>query len=277
MAARKQVSPQSDAHLKNVKRWFGTHAQEWSDLYKDVQRVNDLVLINRKNITVEALVERLPKGARILDAGCGAGPVALDLARLGFFVHGVDIAQEMIDLAEEDFARQGIPRDRFLFTQGDVVEAPLEPDSFDAVIALGVLQYQTSQEPMLRAFHRLLKPGGIAIVTGPIEFQIPNFFCVPAAAGKMLRKIGALKSPQPRGQTRYRYRVNKYKNVLRSFGFDRIDHVGHGFANWAVIGPWIGFRGELVLHRFFTGLSKALPISHWANDLVFIARKAPAK
>src|SRR5579864_6453204 len=120
MPAHKDVSSQSDDHLKNVKRWFGTHAQEWSDLYKDVRRVNDIVLINRKNIAVNCIAQRLPQGSRILDAGCGAGLVALDLARRGYFVHGVDIAREMIELCEENLGGQGIPPDRYSFTQADI-------------------------------------------------------------------------------------------------------------------------------------------------------------
>lgn len=263
----------SDAHLKNVRTWFDAHAQKWSDLYKDVREVNDLVLINRKDVTVNCLAQRLPRGARVLDAGCGTGPVALDLARRGFFVHGVDIAEEMIGLCEENFAGQGIPPNQYQFTHADLLHMDLKDGAYDAAIALGVLQYQVAQEPMLRLFHRLVKPGGLVIVSGPAAYQIPNFFRVPEAGGRMLRKLGILRSPQPQGRTRYRYRVGRYRRVLHGFGFDDVEYMGHGFANWAVIGPWIGFSGELILHRTFTGLSKVLPITRWANDLVFVARR----
>jgi hypothetical protein len=62
------TSEASDTHLKNVKSWFGTHAQQWSDSYTDVRRVKDIVLINRKNIAVDWIRGHLPAGARILDA-----------------------------------------------------------------------------------------------------------------------------------------------------------------------------------------------------------------
>jgi hypothetical protein len=56
-----------------------------------------LVLANRRKLAVELVSSEVPPRGRILDAGCGAGLVARDLAELGFFVHGMDIAEPKLE------------------------------------------------------------------------------------------------------------------------------------------------------------------------------------
>src|SRR5437867_10663183 len=58
---------------------------------------------------LKELVDRLPKGAKVLDAGCGSGvPVALFLAKY-FDVTGVDISEKQIQLA-----RRMVPKAKFI-------------------------------------------------------------------------------------------------------------------------------------------------------------------
>ncbi|MDQ3086110.1 MAG: class I SAM-dependent methyltransferase, partial [Actinomycetota bacterium] len=131
----------NDGHVEEVATWFDTRAKEWSDLYDEVRRVNDIVLIDRKDAAVAFMRGQLDPGARILDVGCGAGVTARDLVHAGFVVHGVDISQNMIDRAERRLAESGAPPDSYLFTRADVLEASLPAASFDGVVALGFIQY----------------------------------------------------------------------------------------------------------------------------------------
>jgi hypothetical protein len=57
------------------------------------------MLANRRRLAVAKVSEHAGPGAHVLDAGCGAGPVALDLLHHGFAVHGVDIAQGILGVA----------------------------------------------------------------------------------------------------------------------------------------------------------------------------------
>jgi 2-polyprenyl-3-methyl-5-hydroxy-6-metoxy-1,4-benzoquinol methylase len=122
---------QAKSHLDLVGNYFDQNAGEWSDLYRRVQRVNDIVLADRKNTAVEQLSSRLRPGGRILDAGCGAGLAALDLAKRGYFVHGVDVAAKMLDLARTNLTQNGIAADRFELSCGDVAGLNLAAGSFD--------------------------------------------------------------------------------------------------------------------------------------------------
>lgn len=262
-----------DAHIESLERWFGAHAEEWTDSYRVVRRVNDLVMIARKDIAVSFVRRYVPERGSILDAGCGAGWASLDLARSGYAVQGIDIAPEMIERSEQLFAREGIARDRFAFIRGDLMEAELAEESFDGVMALGVLQYQIDERAVLERFRALLRPGGLLVVTGPIGQGIPNYFGTPAAAGSLLRRLGLLPQQSTAGRTQHRYSVGRARRLLTAAGFEVVAYEGHGFGDWVVIGPVLGFRGERALHRLFTWLARFLPLGRWGNDLVVAARR----
>ena len=96
-----------------------------------------------------------------LDAGMGPGRLALELARRGWEVSGLDSAAEMVALAS---ARMPDASDRF--SVGDIENLPFPAESFDGVVATGVLEY-SSLERALGEVARVLKPGGRAVVSYP--------------------------------------------------------------------------------------------------------------
>ena len=80
----------------------------------------------------------LPPGARILDVGCGSGWLSEYFARLGYKVTGIDISDELIDMARDRVER--VPYDvdhetalRCRFLSQDIESTPL-PEKFDAII-----------------------------------------------------------------------------------------------------------------------------------------------
>jgi SAM-dependent methyltransferase len=75
---------------------------------------------------------RLPKGARVLDVGCGPGRHAVALAKAGYAVTGVDVSRRFLELAAES-AREA--RVKPAFFEVDARQMPFE-DEFDAVISL---------------------------------------------------------------------------------------------------------------------------------------------
>lgn len=99
-----------------------------------------------------------PPGGRVLDLGCGAGPLSERLARAGFEPWGLDISPALIDLA-----RARSPH--LTFTCGSVTDTLL-PAAAAAVAAGEVLNYATADRPdaLARTFDRVfasLKPGGV--------------------------------------------------------------------------------------------------------------------
>ncbi len=102
--------------------------------------------------------------AEVVDLGTGSGYVAWLLHDLGYEVTGVDSAPGMIARARSHRgSREGAPR----FVLGDAVEPPCPDGSADAVTARYVLWTMRDPVGALRAWRRLLRPGGtLAIVDG---------------------------------------------------------------------------------------------------------------
>lgn len=74
------------------------------------------------------------RGARILDLGCGAGTNSLFLAKLGFRVTGVDLAERAIEAARERAARAKLKVD---FQVADVLDLPFREAEFGGAIDIG--------------------------------------------------------------------------------------------------------------------------------------------
>jgi SAM-dependent methyltransferase len=108
---------------------------------------------------LKELTDRLPAGANILDAGCGAGlPIALMLSEQ-FNVTGVDFSEAQIELA-----RRNVPRGKFICQ--DMTKLDLPEDSFDGICSYYAIIHIPREEhqALLANFHRMLKPGGLALL-----------------------------------------------------------------------------------------------------------------
>ncbi|MBC7260282.1 MAG: class I SAM-dependent methyltransferase [Chloroflexi bacterium] len=105
------------------------------------------------------LARRLPRGAKVLDAGCGAGvPITRILAQR-FEVTGVDFSAAQIALA-----RENVPQARFFCR--DITQLDFPDGSFDAIVSYYAIIHvrRESHRPLLENFRRMLKPGGWALL-----------------------------------------------------------------------------------------------------------------
>lgn len=101
------------------------------------------------------------RGKKLLEIGCGAGIDMVHFVRAGALVTGVDLSQTAIDLACQNLAQNRLSADLHVMN-GEALEFP--DDHFDAVYAHGVLQYTADTNKMMSEIHRVLKPGGEAIL-----------------------------------------------------------------------------------------------------------------
>ncbi|MGW2154101.1 class I SAM-dependent methyltransferase [Nonomuraea sp. NPDC001699] len=99
-------------------------------------------------------------GRRVLDAGCGSGPLFAELRDRGAVVTGVDASAGMLELARR---RLGADADLRVADLGSPL--PLPDGEFDDVIASLVLHYLEDWGPALAELRRVLKPGGRLLVS----------------------------------------------------------------------------------------------------------------
>lgn len=265
----------SRSQLDRLEEHFGKTAVNWQDLYTRPWKLNHLVLADRRRVGVEKIREHVASGARVLDAGCGAGLVALDLVRQGFFVHGVDIAESMLGLCQERFDAAGITRDRYVFSRTDVGHANFEPGLFGGIVALGFLEYQNDELAILHQLNRFLEPEGTLVISGPAEIRLTNYLGIPAYIRDRLAQLGLSKpsvAPTWPGLL-HRYSFRRFRDLLEIAGFEVLEYYGHGFFEFEGISKRLSYRSQLILHCTFASLANFLPIRRWANDLIVIARK----
>ena len=106
-------------------------------------------------------VANLREGERVLDLGSGGGiDVLLSARRVGVsgFAYGVDMTDEMLDLARANAAQAGATNVAFL--KGTIEDVPLPDESVDVVISNCVINLSTDKPRVLTEMHRVLVPGG---------------------------------------------------------------------------------------------------------------------
>ncbi len=113
-----------------------------------------------------AMMDLLPPvaGTRVLDAGCGSGWYAAQLATRGALVTAIDVSAAMIGHARDRFASAPLSElaRQVEFRVADL-EQPLSFASggaFDGIVSSLVLHYVLDWGPTLAEFRRILKPGG---------------------------------------------------------------------------------------------------------------------
>lgn len=105
----------------------------------------------------------LPVG-NAADVGCGAGYLALALAGRGWQVTALDAVEAMVVQARQHVAEAGVS-ERVSVALGDATKLEAPAESFDLVVALGVLPWLDRPREALCEMARVVRPGGYVIVT----------------------------------------------------------------------------------------------------------------
>jgi SAM-dependent methyltransferase len=130
----------------------------------------------------------LPAGAVAVDAGCGEGEFAVELAtRFGFVVTGVDPVPRLVQEAQRDAP----PGCLVTFAAGTAENLPLPTGSADLVWCRDVLSLVEDVGGAYREFRRVLKPGGRALVYQMFTTSLLE----PAESDFLLPVMGCWPSP----------------------------------------------------------------------------------
>lgn len=135
---------------------------------------------SRMQRVLQAL-QGLPAGARVLEAGCSQANAALQAAELGWRAIGLDREPRALR-----YARKKHEVGDFEVVCADVTRLPLATETFDAVLALEILEHLPEPLQALQELRRVLKPGGRLVITTPngnyVHESLPTFASRPAGA-----------------------------------------------------------------------------------------------
>ncbi len=115
--------------------------------------------------TVNGAKSLLTGSDLVLDFGCASGEMSLDIARHVQRVSGIDVSEEMIELAKRKARDRQV--DNAYFDQADAFDQRLESGSFSAVAAFNVLHLLDDIPRTLTRLADLLEPGGLLISETP--------------------------------------------------------------------------------------------------------------
>ncbi len=150
------ANPQVDEALVLERHAGATSADLWAEVLLSERQ---LALDRPKFAEILDELEPYRGGGRLLDVGCSIG-VFLDLARdRGWDGLGIELGRRALRHARDELGLDVL--------DVPMAEAGLEPQSFDAVTVLSVLEHTNDPRSMLRDVARVLKPGGALYVITP--------------------------------------------------------------------------------------------------------------
>ncbi|SRR6266545_2700991 len=157
------------------------------------------------------LLAQLSPGQTVLDLGSGGGlDVLLSARRVapGGHAYGVDMTDEMLEVANRNKAQAGI--DNATFLKGTIERVPLPDASVDVVISNCVINLAEDKGEVIREAFRVLKPGGRFAVSDMVELRD-----LPAPVKQALDAwAGCVAGTIP---------VQQYRQLMVDAGFEGVD------------------------------------------------------
>lgn len=184
---------------------YGVQGLKTFELNPKLFVVNESGFSRQKKALIRAMADI--NGKRVLEFGSGQGIFAVAMAKLGAIVTGIDLGKDLVELSKKVAEVNNVGID-FIF--GNIRELPFEDNAFDFVVGNGVLHHLPRNWlcNSLAEAYRVLKPGGKAMFTEPIEnIKIFDFI-------QNLVPVGEPNSPQYRPSILQRKKWKHYAHTV---------------------------------------------------------------
>jgi len=130
-----------------VAKWYATLTKKSLDDFKALAR---------------RTAEQLPPHSRVLEVAPGPGYFAIELAKLGDYrITGLDISETFVEIARANAAKANV---RVEFHRGNASSMPFGNDAFDYIVCRAAFKNFSEPYRALVEMHRVLKPGGQALI-----------------------------------------------------------------------------------------------------------------
>ena len=264
------------AHRQAIIDTFSRDSEYWRNVYEETpekEKVGGLMqggvfanseIVDRRNVVLD-FVDKYAghRKVLVLDLGCGTGMTMRDILKRGHGVVGTDITEAMLHQAKTVLERYIPGRANCILGDGENV--PFKDRSFDVVLCMGVLQYLRTDQRIIAEMSRVVRDGGIVVLTLPNILRInnvldPYYYIVKGieyiAQKNPLSKncrTGALSSLDFIANTRFAHRRYYYGQLSALFKRNNLRRLavrGIGF------GPMTFWRKQLLPIRFSIRISR---------------------
>ncbi len=134
---------------------FSQLAHRWWDVNSEFKPLHD---INPLRLEWISRLSGGLSGKRVVDVGCGGGILSESLALAGAQVTGIDLAEKPLKVAKLHQLESGVQVDYRLIAAEDLAAA--EPESFDVVTCMEMLEHVPDPVSVMTACARMAKPDG---------------------------------------------------------------------------------------------------------------------
>lgn len=231
-------------HKVNVKEYYESEAEDYNrEFYLEDKKYAPLRYRHNYILKmVEAL--DLPAKAKILDVGCGPGEMIVDLIKADRELHGIDIAQEMIDIANNRLAKQLKGRkNKIELSVGDIENLNYPAGYFDLVICSGIVEYLEGDENWLREVSKVLVPNGYVIVNVTNKHSIKKWttgILEPLKSSKLVFGMVSFFKEKVLGQGKVHHfpfsprthSPNGFDDLMKANGYEKR---GHHYFDFAIL------------------------------------------
>ena len=148
------MTAKENVHLHEINK-FGSMAERWWDLQGEFKTLHDINPLRIQFILDHADIA----GKRIVDVGCGGGILSEGLAKQGADALGIDLSEELIDIADLHSLESGVGAQYQKISAEALAEQ--QPESFDHVTCMEMLEHVPNPGSIINACATLVKPDGM--------------------------------------------------------------------------------------------------------------------
>jgi 2-polyprenyl-3-methyl-5-hydroxy-6-metoxy-1,4-benzoquinol methylase len=175
-----------------------------------------------------------------IDAGCGTGTLSRKLSERGCHVIGFDASADMIAIASRTAIKSARSNSCSFHLIDTIEHLPVANHSCHGVLCASVLEYTASPDRCIAEFSRVIRPGGLLLLSIPNRRSLARRFFKTAYA--MSSQVLSRPVFRYLEHSTFEASIADAEEFLRRHGFDPISHsfAGSAFPSWLDRRPKIG-------------------------------------